>query len=109
MTARGITRESPQVRTARIIAVAGGTLLLLVAIAFGFELIFKDRIGRTAIVQTSFPLPGVVPDEAAMRLELEAKQRAALNGQGGRASIDQAMDALVARGAKAFDPLEGGP
>jgi hypothetical protein len=107
--AQGIAKEAPEVRTVRVLAVAGATLLFLIAVAFGFELIFKDRIGQTATTQSSFPLPGVVPNEAAMRLELEAKQRAALGGAGGRIPIDQAMDAIVARGPRAFEPIEAGP
>ncbi|MGZ5702933.1 MAG: hypothetical protein ACXWIM_18860 [Burkholderiales bacterium] len=102
-----IAKESPQVKTTRVIAVGGVTLLVLVAIAFGFELVFKERIGQTYSVQHDFPLPGVVPNEGALRRALEAKQRAALAGEGGRIPIEKAMDDIVARGARAFDPIEG--
>ena len=104
-----ILNERSEVRTSRIVAVAGGTLIILIAVAFGFQVVFKTRINQTYTVQKAFPLPGVVPNETELRLALEAKQRAALEGAGGRMPIDQAIDAIVARGADAYDPLEAAP
>jgi hypothetical protein len=100
-----LRHEPPQVHTTRVLAIAGGTLALLVLIAFGFEALFHDRTHQTYTVQTPFPLPGVVPNERERRLALEHYQRAALNGAGGRMPIARAMDAIAAKGARAFDPV----
>jgi hypothetical protein len=101
--------ESPQVRTWRVTAIVAGILVILVAIAFGFQLLFADRIGRTGVVAHGFPAPAVIPDEGAQRRALEARQRQALDGGGGRLPIDAAMKAIAGRGQHAFDPIGAAP
>jgi hypothetical protein len=97
--------ETPHITYGRVVAVLALVLGLLTAIGFGFQLVFPERIGQTYTVQTAFPLPGVVPDERERRLATEAAQREVLKGGAGRISIDEAMNRIVARGTRAFDPL----
>ena len=97
--------ESPSVKTRVVVLVTAGILAALVAIAFGLELFFHDRIGMTFVDWHAFPAPGVVSDERAQRMALEAEQHNELNGVGGRMPIDTAINAIVARGPHAFDPI----
>ena len=101
--------ESPAVSTRAVLLTTAGILAILLAIAFGFELVFHDRIGITHVEQHHLPGPGVVPDERAEREALEARQRAALGGVGGRMPIDAAMQAIAAKGEHAFDPVGTAP
>jgi len=102
-------RESPQVDTRRVLAIVAGIIVVLTLIGFGFQPLFRDRIGQTFTVSHPFPAPEVSLSERAQRLALEAKQRRALNGARGRMPIAAAMKAIVARGPQAFDPIEGRP
>ena len=97
--------ESPAVGTRAVVLTTIGILAVLLAVAFGFELIFRDRVGMTYVEQHRLPNPGVVPDERAEREALEAQQRAALAGTGGRMPIEAAMRAIAAKGEHAFDPV----
>lgn len=97
--------ESPAVQTYAIVLTAIGILVVLAAIAFGFEPMFRGRIHRTAVEQHKFPAPAVIPDERAEREALESRQRAALDGAGGRLPIDAAMRAIADKGEHGFDPL----
>jgi hypothetical protein len=97
--------ESPAVGTRAVVLTTLAILAVLLAIAFGFELIFRDRTGMTYVEQHPLPAPGVVPDERAERKALEAQQRAALAGSGGRLPIEAAMRAIAAKGQHAFDPV----
>lgn len=97
--------ESPTVRTRIVVLVTAGILVALVTIAFGLELFFHNRVGMTFVAYHALPAPGVIPDERAQRLALEAKQRNELNGAGGRMPIESAISAIVARGPQAFDPI----
>ncbi|MGN6516786.1 MAG: hypothetical protein ACTHLR_13215 [Rhizomicrobium sp.] len=101
--------ESPDVRTRRIVFIIAGIMALLMLIAFGFQLIFKGDIGQTYAVRHPFPAPAVIPNERAERLALEARQKKDLAGAHGRMPIDKAMNAIAAKGARAFDPLGDGP
>lgn len=101
--------ESPQVNTRRVLIIVAGILAFIIAVAFGFQLIFRARIGQTFTVQHDFPAPGVVPDERQERLALEARQKHDLAGAHGRMPIGQAMKAIAAKGPHAFDPVEGKP
>ncbi len=47
--------ESPAVSTRAVILTTIGILAVLVAIAFGFEPIFRDRIAMTGVRESSFP------------------------------------------------------
>jgi len=98
--------ESLQVRSRGVVLVTGVLLVLLMVVAFGFTLLFNNRIGVHYSVRHKFPSPAVIPDERAQRLELEARQRRALQGADGRMPIEQAMQAVVARHAHAFDPVK---
>lgn len=98
--------ESPAISARAVVLTTTGILVVLVAIAFGFELIFPDRVGMTYVQQQPLPAPGVVPDERAQRAALEARQRAALAGSGGRLPIEAAMRAIADKGEHAFDPVE---
>ncbi len=97
--------ESPAVKTHVVVLVGAGILVALTAIAFGLELFFHDRVGMTFVDQHPLPAPGVIPDERAQRLALESKQYNELNGAGGRMPIEAAINAIVARGPHAFDPI----
>jgi hypothetical protein len=76
-----------------------------VVIACGLALFFPDRVGLTIVHRQAFPAPGVIPNERAERLALEKAQRDLLGGGGGRMPIEQAMQAIAAKGAHAFDPV----
>lgn len=90
-------------RTIAILLAAG--LAMLAAAGFGLTLFFADRIGEDHAVGHSFPSPAVIPDELAVRLRLEARQRRDLAGAHGRMPIEQAMRTIAARGDHAFDPV----
>ena len=99
--------ESPAVSTRAVVLTTIGILAVLVVIAFGFAPIFRDRVGITSVQQQPLPEPGVIPDERAQREGLEAAQRAALEGAGGRLPIEAAMRAIADKGEHAFDPVVG--
>ena len=102
-------RESPAVSTRAVVLATAGILIILAAIAFGFAPIFRDRVGITAVERRPLPAPGVTPNQRAERETLEAQQRAALAGAGGRMPIEAAMRAIAAKGEHAFDPVGGAP
>jgi hypothetical protein len=97
--------EPPGVATRAIVTTTVGILAILIAIAFGFQLIFHDRIDKTYVERHSLPSPGVVPDERARREATEERQRAALAGAGQRLPIEAAMRAIADKGEHAFDPV----
>ena len=97
--------ETPAVRAHVVVLATFGILAALLIIAFGFESIFRDRIGKTFVDRHGFPAPGVIANERAEREALEARQGAALDGAGGRLPIEAAMRAVVDKGEHAFDPL----
>jgi hypothetical protein len=97
--------EAPAVATRAVIMTTIGILVILIAIAFGFQLMFRDRIGKTYVDRHSLPSPGVVPDERGRREALQERQRAALAGAGSRLLIDAAMRAIADKGEHAFDPV----
>jgi hypothetical protein len=101
--------ESPTVRTRTVVLIMAGILAALMIVAFGFQVIFRDRIGQTYTVRHAFPPPAVIPDERAERLTLEARQKNDLAGSHRRMPIDAAMKAIAAEGNQAFDPVGGGP
>ncbi len=101
--------ESPDVNTRRVLIIVAGIIAFIIIVAFGFELIFRDRIGQTFTVQHTFPAPGVIPNERQERLALEAQQTRDLAGAHGRMPISAAMGALAAKGPHAFDPIGGQP
>jgi hypothetical protein len=100
---------SPDVRTRLVVLTMAGILVALVTIAFGARLLFPDRIGATSAERHALPSPGVGPNERAERLRLEATQRAALEGAGGRITIAEAMRQIAAKGPHAFDPIDAPP
>jgi hypothetical protein len=100
---------SPEVRTRLVVVTMAGILVALAVIAFGLQLVFPDRISATSAERHVFPAPGVRRDEGAERLALEAAQRAAPLGGGGRMSIADAMRAIAAKGPHAFDPIGASP
>jgi hypothetical protein len=91
-----------------VLAIVAGIIVILSAIAFGFQPMFRDRIGQSFVVRHGFPGPAVIPDERAQRERLDAEQLRDLNGAHGRMPIDAAMKAIAAKGAHAFDPVGGG-
>jgi hypothetical protein len=91
--------ESPQVA---ILPVGG-------VIATGLALVFPERLEVHNSPPQPFPAPQVSTGERQERLDLEEAQRRALNGAEGRLPIDRAMAAIVARGSRAYDPLEPAP
>ncbi|HEX4272234.1 MAG TPA: hypothetical protein VHZ32_12635 [Rhizomicrobium sp.] len=96
--------ESLQVPARTVALVLVGILAMLAAVGFGLTLFFPNRIGMDHAVVHRFPSPAVIPDERTVRLRLEARQRRELAGGAGRMPIQQAMQAVVARGDHAFDP-----
>jgi len=101
--------ESPDVNTRRVLVIVAGIIAFIVVVAFGFELIFQDRIGQTFTVQHPFPAPAVTSAERTQRIALEAEQKHDLAGAHGRMAIDAAMKAIAAKGPHAFDPVGGRP
>lgn len=101
--------ESPQVATRSVVAVVAGIMVILLVIAFGFQPMFRDRIGQTFVVRHGFPGPAVIPNERAERERLDAEQIGDLNGGHGRMRITVAMKIIAAKGANAFDPVGSGP
>ena len=101
--------ESPQVSTRSVVAIVAGIMVILLAIALGFQPMFRDRIGQTFVVRHGFPGPAVIPNERAERERLDAEQLRDLNGAHGRMPINQAMKAIAAKGAHAFDPIGSEP
>ncbi len=101
--------ESPQVSTRAIVIIVAVILGALVLVAFGFQLLFQNRIGQTYTVRHPFPAPAVIAGERAQRLALEARQKRDLAGAHGRMPIDNAMKDIAARGEHAFDPTGGKP
>ncbi len=106
MTATPTPRENPQVDTRKVVTAIAGALILVVATAFGFTLVFGDHIGVRFVARHAFPAPAVIPNERAQRLTLEARQRKLLAGAHGRMPIESAMRLIAARGAQAFDPVK---
>lgn len=99
-------RESLEVNSRRVVLAMAGLLVLLIATAFGFTLIFKDRIGVRFVPHRAFPAPAVVSNERSQRVALEARQRRLLAGAQSRLPIETAMQRIVARGPHAFDPVD---
>ena len=97
--------ESLQVRVPVVIGAMAGLLILMTAVAFGFLLLFPNRISVRFVPHSAFPQPAVIAQERSQRLAVEGRQRRALEGAGGRMPIDQAMRQIAARGATAFDPV----
>ena len=97
--------ERPDVQTRHVLMVMVGFLVLMAAVAFGFTLIFQNRIGMRFVPQHAFPAPSVIADEREVRIADEARQRKILAGGNGRMPIDEAMQAIAARGSAAFDPV----
>lgn len=97
--------ESPQVRTWRVVAIVAGIMAVLMLVAFGFQALFRDRIGQTYTVKHAFPAPAVIANERGERLAIEAAQKRKLRD----IHIDAAMKAVAAKGPRAFDPVGGAP
>jgi hypothetical protein len=97
--------ESLQVRVPPVVGTVAGLLVFVIAVAFGFMLLFPNRIGVRFVPHSAFPAPAVMTRERSQRLAIEARQRRALAGGGGRMPIDQAMRQIAQRGDRAFDPV----
>jgi hypothetical protein len=107
--AEALKHEPPGVAARRVAVIMAVIIGLLIAVAFGFTLIFHDRLGTAHVTVPSFPAPGVRPDEGLERQQLEARQQHRLSGADGGMPIDDAMRAIVAKGTHAFDPVGGPP
>lgn len=97
--------ENLQIHARSVAIVLAAILAALAVVGFGLAVFFPERIGVSHVLAQRFPAPAVIADEHLRRLQLEARQRRALNGGDGRMPIDQAMQAIVARGDHAFDPV----
>ena len=104
-----LQHEAPGVATRRAVVLVAVIISLLIAIAFGFEFIFRSRLGMAYVAVPHFPEPGVRLDESAQRQALETQQRRRLSGVDGGMPIDDAMRAIAAKGQHAFDPIGGPP
>jgi hypothetical protein len=82
-----------------------GVLLSLFAVVAGLALMYRGSISLPAPPVASFPAPSVLTDERTQRETLEAQQRSRLAGKNGAIPIGRAMDMVVSRGAKAFNPI----
>ena len=106
--------ESPEVRTKRVLALVFG-FVAFVTLLFGglnayYEIILRNRVVETSL--RDFPAPRLQPNPTQDYFNFRAAQIQALEGQDKRADhlpIEQAMAIVVARGAKAYDPVEGTP
>jgi hypothetical protein len=101
--------EPPRVNTRGVLLAMGLFLGGMLVASLGLALFFPERIGATFVVQHPFPTPGVTTQERRARLDLEARQKALLQGAGGRLPIDAAMKAISERGTQAFDPVRKTP
>ena len=99
--------ESPQVDIRGVLFVAGGVLLLLIVVIGLLTAVFPQLIHSPPPVLRQFPAPSVTVDERAQRINLERAQIERLSGQNGTMPIAQAMAAIAAKGATAYDPVQG--
>ena len=90
--------ETPGVATKRVEGAMLVILGLLIAVSFGLQLFFQDRVGKTHVTPASFPEPAIMATQRAERMALEARQRRELAGGSGRMPIDAAMRAIAAKG-----------
>jgi hypothetical protein len=96
--------ETPDVSTRAVwMSVAGFMLFALLAMA-ALLYFFGDKIAKQPDPVTVFSEPRLQSAPRRDRDEVEAAQRARL--EHGRMSIDDAMARIVARGDKAFDPVD---
>lgn len=97
--------EHPSVNLRLVVIAAGGTLMFLAASVAVLATLFPEQIHRRPPVLQTFPVPSVTTDEAAQRILLEQAQMQRLSGKTGGMPIEQAMSAIAAKGAAAFDPV----
>lgn len=115
--------ESPDVRTWRVLALVFGFLAFVVVLFGLLGFYYRSVLGaRTVETQLQdFPAPRLQPNPNQDYSNFHAAQVKALEhgapagpagtapGSGPRLSIAQAMAAVVARGAQAYDPPPGTP
>jgi hypothetical protein len=99
--------ESPEVNHRGVLIVAAGILAFLLLFLLVLSLTLPQTIHRPAPVIASFPAPSVTTDERTQRIELERAQNERLRGINGTMPIDEAMSAIAAKGAAAYDPIMG--
>ena len=101
--------ESSQVDVRVVSYVAAGIIAVLIALVGILALSFPGLISRPPPVAAEFPAPSVRTDERTQRLQLEKAQQERLSGQNGGIPIERAMEMIIARGVKAFDPVSEAP
>lgn len=99
--------ESPQVNIRSVLFVAAGILLFLIAVVALLSVVFRQLIHSPPPVLRQFPAPSVTVDERTQRINLERAQIEHLSGKNGTLPIAQAMAAIAAKGAGAYDPVSG--
>ena len=101
-----------------LLGIAGAVLLLL-AVTFGMVFVFYNAVvpEQSAMVPKAFPSPRLIQDEADQLRQVDAEQRARLQGyrwvdrdKGVIAiPIGEAMHMIATKGAKGYAPVEIAP
>lgn len=111
--------EEPGVQTGRVLALVFGFLAFVVILVGGLK-IYYGTVLRARTVEISvrdFPAPRLQPNATqdwanfhkAQIEDLSATAQAGPSQTSKRLPIEQAMASVVARGAQAYDPVDGTP
>jgi hypothetical protein len=110
--------ENPAVAAAPVLAFTFGFLVLVAASGAGLYFYLGTHVsGALVAPPRAFPQPQLEFEAAQERVRLEAEQRQRLSTYEWidrdrglvRIPIERAFEAIVARGARAFDPLDEAP
>ena len=96
--------QTPSVSSRAVWLSVAGFLLFTVLSMAALHFFFGDKIARSPPPVAEFKEPRLQSEPRRDRSEVESAQRARL--EHGRMSIDDAMARIVARGDKAFDPVD---
>ena len=101
--------ESPSVRTRRVLAYVMGFLVFVAALLGGLNVYYRSFLTARTVEATLHddPAPRLQPNPTADYLNFAAEQAKQLGAT--PLPIEAAMATVVARGAQAFDPVEGTP
>ncbi len=97
--------QNPGVDNRTVLLVAAGIIGFLVVFLVVLLAIFPNLTHRPLPPLAQFPAPSVMTDERTQRIELERAQYQRLSGSNGTMRIEDAMAAIAAKGATAYDPI----
>lgn len=101
------TPETPDVNHRGVLFVAAGIVGFLLLVVFVLSVTLPQTIHRPLPAVANFPAPSVTTDERTQRIQLERAQNQRLAGMNGAMPIDRAMAEIAAKGAAAYDPVQG--